>query len=106
MTQGIFSARFGFSLAALRHWERGERFPSGAALTLLNLIARQPIAVLRALRMPIPANLRDRRQRRRPPVQKLPEVVVESPLQAALRKIELAEKERLGKPSKMRFLRK
>lgn len=57
MTQDTFSARFGFSLAALRHWERGERKPSGAALVLLNVIARQPRAVLMALRAPIPRDV-------------------------------------------------
>jgi putative transcriptional regulator len=62
MTQNTFSARFGFSVAALRHWERGERRPSGAALTLLNVISRQPRAVLLALRAPIPRHLGDRRR--------------------------------------------
>ncbi|MDQ3027953.1 MAG: helix-turn-helix domain-containing protein [Pseudomonadota bacterium] len=66
MTQNTFSARFGFSVAALRHWERGERRPSGAALTLLNVIAHQPRAVLVALRAPIPENLREKPRRRGP----------------------------------------
>jgi putative transcriptional regulator len=61
MTQRTFSKRFGFSLAALRHWERHERRPSGAALTLLNVIARQPRAVFLALRAPIPRDLEERR---------------------------------------------
>ena len=64
MTQNTFSARFGFSVAALRHWERGERRPSGAALTLLNVIAHQPRAVLVALRAPIPENLREKPRQR------------------------------------------
>ena len=54
MSQNLFAARFGFSLAALRHWERRERRPSGAALTLLNVIKRNPRAVLQALRVPVP----------------------------------------------------
>jgi putative transcriptional regulator len=29
LTQDQFAARFGFSVATLRHWERGDR-PSGA----------------------------------------------------------------------------
>ena len=62
MTQNAFSARFGFSVAALRHWERGERKPSGAALTLLNVISRQPRAVLMALHAPIPRHIGDRRR--------------------------------------------
>ena len=58
MTQNAFSARFGFSVAALRHWERGERRPSGAALTLLNVIAHNPRAVMAALREPLPPRIR------------------------------------------------
>ena len=61
MTQNTFSGRFGFSVAALRHWERGDRKPSGAALTLLNVIARQPRAVLIALHAPVPRDLELRR---------------------------------------------
>ena len=37
-------------LGALRHWERGDRKPRGATLVLLNVIARDPDAVLRAVR--------------------------------------------------------
>ena len=48
-TQVQFAARFGFSVATLRHWERGDRNPQGAALVLLNIIDRDPTAVLRAL---------------------------------------------------------
>ena len=49
MTQQQFAARFGFSVATLRHWERGDRSPQGAALTLLNVIKRAPEAVIAAL---------------------------------------------------------
>lgn len=49
LTQEQFAARFGFSVATLRHWERGDRSPSGASLVLLNVIDRDPSAVLRAL---------------------------------------------------------
>ncbi len=49
MTQEQFAARFGFSVATLRHWERGDRRPQGAALVLLNVIDRNPKAVMRAL---------------------------------------------------------
>jgi putative transcriptional regulator len=49
LTQGQFAARFGFSVATLRHWERGDRTPQGAALVLLNVIERDPKAVLKAL---------------------------------------------------------
>ncbi len=49
MTQEQFAARFGFSAATLRHWERGDRNPRGPALVLLNVIARTPQAVIDAL---------------------------------------------------------
>src|SRR5687767_15025270 len=52
MTQNLFAARFGFPLATLRHWEHRRRKPTGASLTLLNVIARNPRAVLVALRRP------------------------------------------------------
>ena len=50
MTQEQFSAQFGFSVATLRHWERGDRTPRGAALVLLNVIKRAPDVVQAALR--------------------------------------------------------
>jgi putative transcriptional regulator len=49
MTQEQFAARFGFSVATLRHWERGDRTPHGPALVLLNVIDKNPAAVLTAL---------------------------------------------------------
>lgn len=49
LTQQQFAACFGFSVATLRHWERGDRKPQGASLVLLNLIDREPKAVMRAL---------------------------------------------------------
>ncbi len=49
MTQEQFAARFGFSVATLRHWERGDRAPGGPALVLLNVIDRDHKAVMRAL---------------------------------------------------------
>lgn len=49
MTQEQFAARFGFSTATLRHWERGDRTPRGPALVLLNVIERNPNAVIEAL---------------------------------------------------------
>lgn len=49
MTQEQFAARFGVSVATLRHWERGDRKPQGPALVLLNLIEREPKAILRLL---------------------------------------------------------
>lgn len=49
MAQEQFAARFGFSTATLRHWERGDRSPQGPALVLLNVIERNPSAVIDAL---------------------------------------------------------
>ncbi|QDX82059.1 transcriptional regulator [Denitratisoma sp. DHT3] len=49
MTQEQFAARFGFSTATLRHWERGDRSPRGPALALLNVIEHNPQAVIEAL---------------------------------------------------------
>ncbi|MGE8548421.1 helix-turn-helix domain-containing protein [Alcaligenes sp. Marseille-Q7550] len=49
MTQEQFAARFGFSTATLRHWERGDRTPRGPALVLLNVIEHNPQAVMDAL---------------------------------------------------------
>jgi len=49
MTQVEFAMAFGISLGTLRHWERGDRKPHGPALVLLNVVAKEPEAVLRAL---------------------------------------------------------
>jgi putative transcriptional regulator len=49
MTQTEFAASFGISLGTLRHWERGDRAPRGPALVLLNVVAKEPAAVLKAL---------------------------------------------------------
>lgn len=51
MTQEQFAARFGFSVSAVRHWERGDRKPRGPSLVLLNVIEKDPGAVLKALRI-------------------------------------------------------
>jgi putative transcriptional regulator len=50
LTQEQFAANFAIGLGALRHWERGDRKPRGAALVLLNVIASDPQAVLRSVR--------------------------------------------------------
>jgi putative transcriptional regulator len=49
LTQEQFAAKFGISLGTLRHWERGDRKPHGAALVLLRVIEKNDRAVLRAL---------------------------------------------------------
>ena len=49
MSQNEFASSFGISVSTLRHWERGDRSPRGPALVLLNVVAKEPDAVLKAL---------------------------------------------------------
>jgi putative transcriptional regulator len=49
LTRAAFASAFGLSPATLRKWENGERVPTGAAKALLTIIAREPIATLRAM---------------------------------------------------------
>ncbi|CAC9588015.1 Antitoxin to RelE-like translational repressor toxin [uncultured Gammaproteobacteria bacterium] len=49
MSQNEFANAFGISVSTLRHWERGDRTPRGPALTLLNVVAKEPKTVLKAL---------------------------------------------------------
>jgi putative transcriptional regulator len=49
MSQPKFASSFGISLGTLRHWERGDRYPQGPALVLLNLLAKDPSTVLEVL---------------------------------------------------------
>ena len=49
MTQIQFSATFGIGLGTLRHWERGDRAPRGAALVLLNILEKEPKTVMKIL---------------------------------------------------------
>lgn len=49
LSQAEFAVRFGFSLASLRNWEQGRRFPDGPARTLLKVIEADPEAVESAL---------------------------------------------------------
>ena len=51
LTQQAFSAQFGFSLAAVRHWEQGLRVPEASARILLTLIDRDPNYVRETLEM-------------------------------------------------------
>jgi putative transcriptional regulator len=46
LTQRQFAGWFGFPVATLRHWERGNRKPAGTALVLLHMIRDNPRAVL------------------------------------------------------------
>jgi len=56
LTQRQFAGWFGFPVATLRHWERGNRRPAGTALVLLHVIRENPRAVLAAVRK---ARIRD-----------------------------------------------
>jgi DNA-binding XRE family transcriptional regulator len=49
LTQRQFATRFGFPVATLRHWERGDRCPNRTALVLLCLIRDNPCAVRQAV---------------------------------------------------------
>ena len=49
MSQIEFASAFGISVSTLRHWERGDRSPQGPALVLLNVMAKEPELILRAL---------------------------------------------------------
>ncbi|VAX26307.1 Antitoxin to RelE-like translational repressor toxin [hydrothermal vent metagenome] len=49
MTQTEFAESFGISLGTLRHWERGDRYPQGPALILLNLLEKDSEAILNVL---------------------------------------------------------
>lgn len=49
LTQKQFSDIFGLSVGTLRHWEQGARHPRGPALVLLNVMDKNPKAVLDAL---------------------------------------------------------
>lgn len=42
MSQRQFANTFGFSVSAVRHWERGDRTPRGPSLVLLRLIEKAP----------------------------------------------------------------
>lgn len=52
MTQARFSAAFGFSVDAVKHWECGRRIPESSARAFLTVIAKNPEAVIAALHTP------------------------------------------------------
>jgi len=56
LTQREFAGLFGFPVATLRHWERGNRQPAGSALVLLSVIRESPRVVRQAV---LKARLRD-----------------------------------------------
>lgn len=49
LTQERMAEVMGTSLSGYRKWEQSQRTPSGAARTLLRVMAKEPEAVLRAL---------------------------------------------------------
>ncbi len=49
MTQEEFAKAVGVKLPTLRHWEQGDRKPTGPARVLLNLLSREPNTILRLL---------------------------------------------------------
>jgi putative transcriptional regulator len=51
MTQQQFASSFGFSVNTVRHWEQGRRVPEGPTRAYLKVIAREPKAVQKALRI-------------------------------------------------------
>jgi putative transcriptional regulator len=50
LTQEEFAARFGLPLGTVRDWEQGAHRPDRAAQVLLRVIAKNPEAVIRALK--------------------------------------------------------
>lgn len=49
LTQAKMAPLLGTSLSGYRKWEQGERQPSGAAITLLKVMDKEPQSVIRAL---------------------------------------------------------
>ena len=49
LTQDTFAMALGVSVSGLRKWEQGQRHPHGAALTLLQIMDKEPEAVARAI---------------------------------------------------------
>jgi putative transcriptional regulator len=49
LKQVDFASLLGVSVSGLRKWEQGHRRPGGAALTLLQVMDREPRAVARAI---------------------------------------------------------
>ncbi len=50
MSRQQFSNEFGFSIRTLEKWERRERLPEGPARAYLTVIAKNPTAVIEALK--------------------------------------------------------
>jgi putative transcriptional regulator len=50
LSQRAFASEFGFTVHAVRHWEQGQRRPTGSARTLLRVIDHDPEHVREALK--------------------------------------------------------
>ena len=55
LTQEAFARALQIPVATLRNWEQNRKLPDPAARSLLNAVAREPEAVLRALGSPVAA---------------------------------------------------
>jgi len=53
LTQAAFARALQIPVATLRNWEQNRKLPDPAARSLLNAVAREPEAVLRALGSPV-----------------------------------------------------
>lgn len=51
MTQQQFAEQFGLSPRTLQDWEQGRRTPTGVSRVLLQVLAKEPEAVIRALQV-------------------------------------------------------
>jgi putative transcriptional regulator len=49
LSQSVFAARFGITLAVLRDWEQGRRKPDATARAYLKVVGKQPETVRRIL---------------------------------------------------------
>ncbi len=49
MTQRQFALQFGLSQRTLQDWEQGRRTPTGVSRVLLQVLSKEPAAVIRAL---------------------------------------------------------
>ena len=49
MTQKQFASQFGLSTRTVQDWEQGRRSPTGVSRVLLQVLSKEPEAVIRAL---------------------------------------------------------
>lgn len=46
VSQPVLASYLNVSPSSVKHWERGEQYPSGAALKLLNIVAKKGLEAL------------------------------------------------------------